>query len=299
MEPRQARRISGLLPPGSCQLTLLGLWSRPPRPHIHDPHTLSEAYWERRFDVIDSAVKDGIPEIRLLHVLLGVRQDEYGRELMGICLTQNGYNARSGTRGNTERAKPVAAVNPVTVTPGAPKSGRPDACRQKARSRHFAGERSAPLCSNSGADRTRRLPERFFRQPESCRSARQLGSAPPPREHGQAEFEKMAEFGVASAGARVIRRGLGPSGLFVMLPKWMQMQLHIVSGSGDPAGDSPVGSSPKKAVCSVSTKKVARTPNSAKLSSRKPRPCSFPPTEPSTMARRPGSVRDRQNYRRC
>jgi len=43
MEPRQARRISGLLPLGSCQLTLLGLWSRPPRPHIHDPHRLSEA----------------------------------------------------------------------------------------------------------------------------------------------------------------------------------------------------------------------------------------------------------------
>jgi protein-tyrosine phosphatase len=57
MEPRQARRISGLLPPGSCQLTLLGLWSRPPRPHIHDPHRLSEAYWERCFDVIDSAVQ--------------------------------------------------------------------------------------------------------------------------------------------------------------------------------------------------------------------------------------------------
>lgn len=62
MEPRQARRISGLLPPaglprGSYQLTLLGLWSRPPRPHIHDPHRLSEAYWERCFDVIDSAVE--------------------------------------------------------------------------------------------------------------------------------------------------------------------------------------------------------------------------------------------------
>jgi hypothetical protein len=142
MEPRQARRISGLLPPGSCQLTLLGLWSRPPRPHIHDPHTLSEAYWERRFDVIDSAVKDGIPEIRLLHVLLGVRQDEYGRELMGICLTQNGYNVRGGTRGNTERAKPVAAVNPVTVTkyrelqnPADPtlaaKSTKPSLCGRK------------------------------------------------------------------------------------------------------------------------------------------------------------------------
>jgi protein-tyrosine phosphatase len=57
MEPRQARRISGLLPPESCQLTLLGLWSRPRRPYIHDPHRLSEGYWERCFDVIDSAVQ--------------------------------------------------------------------------------------------------------------------------------------------------------------------------------------------------------------------------------------------------
>lgn len=57
MEPRQARRILGLLQSGSCQLTLLGLWSQPPRPHIHDPHRLSEGYWERCFDVIDSAVQ--------------------------------------------------------------------------------------------------------------------------------------------------------------------------------------------------------------------------------------------------
>lgn len=57
MEPRQARRLTAHLPAGSCQLTLLGLWSRPPRPHIHDPHRLSEAYWDRCFDVIDSAVQ--------------------------------------------------------------------------------------------------------------------------------------------------------------------------------------------------------------------------------------------------
>jgi hypothetical protein len=45
----------------------------------------------------------------------------------------------------------------------------------------------------------------------------------------------------------------------------------------------PIGWSPKYAVCSVSTKKVARTPNSARLSRRKPKPCSLPPTQPSTI----------------
>jgi protein-tyrosine phosphatase len=57
MEPRQVRTIARFLPSVPCQLTLLGLWSRPPRPHIHDPHRLSEAYWEECFDVIDSAVR--------------------------------------------------------------------------------------------------------------------------------------------------------------------------------------------------------------------------------------------------
>jgi protein-tyrosine phosphatase len=57
MEPRQAREMSRCLPTAPCQLTLLGLWSRPRRPHIHDPHRLCEAYWEQCFDVIDSAVR--------------------------------------------------------------------------------------------------------------------------------------------------------------------------------------------------------------------------------------------------
>lgn len=56
MEPRQARAMLRRLPALPCQMTLLGLWSRPRRPHIQDPHRLSEAYWERCFDVIDSAV---------------------------------------------------------------------------------------------------------------------------------------------------------------------------------------------------------------------------------------------------
>lgn len=64
MEPRQARSISAHFPSASCQLTLLGLWSRPPRPHIHDPHRLTEAYWERCFDVIDSAVQSIAERVR-------------------------------------------------------------------------------------------------------------------------------------------------------------------------------------------------------------------------------------------
>jgi low molecular weight protein-tyrosine phosphatase len=57
MEPRQARAMLRSLPAMPCQVTLLGLWSRPRRPHIHDPHRLSDAYWEQCFDVIDSAVR--------------------------------------------------------------------------------------------------------------------------------------------------------------------------------------------------------------------------------------------------
>ena len=57
MEPRQVRAMLRILPSIPCQLTLLGLWCQPPRPHIHDPHRLSEAYWQQCFDVIDSAVR--------------------------------------------------------------------------------------------------------------------------------------------------------------------------------------------------------------------------------------------------
>jgi len=65
MEPRQARAMLRYQPTVPCQLSLLGLWSRPPRPHIHDPHRLSEAYWEQCFDVIDSAVRDIAERTRL------------------------------------------------------------------------------------------------------------------------------------------------------------------------------------------------------------------------------------------
>lgn len=38
------------------QVTLLGLWSRPRRPHIHDPFGLSPAYFRTCFRVIDDGV---------------------------------------------------------------------------------------------------------------------------------------------------------------------------------------------------------------------------------------------------
>ena len=57
MEPWQAddlaRRFAGR---PHVQVTLLGLWSRPRRPHIHDPFGLGPAYFRTCFRVIDSGV---------------------------------------------------------------------------------------------------------------------------------------------------------------------------------------------------------------------------------------------------
>lgn len=57
MEIRQGRQLLDRARPGSVQVTLLGNWSRPRRPHIHDPHRLSDEYLEHCFDIIDSAVE--------------------------------------------------------------------------------------------------------------------------------------------------------------------------------------------------------------------------------------------------
>ena len=57
MEPHQAatlaRRYASLQ---GVQVTLLGLWSSPRRPHLHDPHTLSLDYFSTCFRTIDDAV---------------------------------------------------------------------------------------------------------------------------------------------------------------------------------------------------------------------------------------------------
>ena len=54
MEPWQARRLRELFP--KHQTTLLGLWTRPSRPHLHDPYTLSDAYFRTCFRLIDRGV---------------------------------------------------------------------------------------------------------------------------------------------------------------------------------------------------------------------------------------------------
>jgi protein-tyrosine phosphatase len=60
MEPRQGTTMLARTDIVG-QLTLLGLWASPRRPHIHDPFSLDEAYFETCFDIIDSAI-DGISE---------------------------------------------------------------------------------------------------------------------------------------------------------------------------------------------------------------------------------------------
>lgn len=55
MEPWHARALKHRLCT-DIQLTLVGLWCHPPRPHIEDPYGLSESYFESCFSVIDDAI---------------------------------------------------------------------------------------------------------------------------------------------------------------------------------------------------------------------------------------------------
>ena len=55
MEPWQAGRLLDAAPPGA-QVSLLGLWARPARPHLQDPYGLPAAYFDTCFAVIDNAV---------------------------------------------------------------------------------------------------------------------------------------------------------------------------------------------------------------------------------------------------
>lgn len=57
MEPWQARLLAEACSGrDGVQITLLGLWSRPRRPHIHDPHRLGGDYFRTCFRIIDSGV---------------------------------------------------------------------------------------------------------------------------------------------------------------------------------------------------------------------------------------------------
>ncbi len=57
MEVRQAhelrRRLGGR---ADVQIGLLGMWCAPPMPHLHDPYTLSDAYFDRCFQRVGQAV---------------------------------------------------------------------------------------------------------------------------------------------------------------------------------------------------------------------------------------------------
>ena len=57
MEPVQSRLLRQFARSSGAQVTLLGLWSAPPRPHLEDPYGLSEEYFTTCFAVIDSAVE--------------------------------------------------------------------------------------------------------------------------------------------------------------------------------------------------------------------------------------------------
>jgi len=57
MEIRQARKLARSLLPAGVHVSLLGNWSKPRRPHIHDPFSLSDDYFVTCFQVIETAVK--------------------------------------------------------------------------------------------------------------------------------------------------------------------------------------------------------------------------------------------------
>ncbi len=63
MEVRHARELvrRGISPQS---IALLGHWARPHRIHIHDPHTLSEAYFRTCFAILHSAVVNLADELR-------------------------------------------------------------------------------------------------------------------------------------------------------------------------------------------------------------------------------------------
>jgi len=63
MEIRHVHRLVSLGIPQKA-IALLGHWSTPHRIHIHDPHTLSDAYFRTCFSVISAAVRELAQECR-------------------------------------------------------------------------------------------------------------------------------------------------------------------------------------------------------------------------------------------
>ena len=64
MEIRQARQLKKKFNMKKCQMTILGLWSSPLRPHLHDPYEHHLEYFRNCFDIIDSAVTNMEKKIR-------------------------------------------------------------------------------------------------------------------------------------------------------------------------------------------------------------------------------------------
>ncbi len=62
MEVRHVKRLldAGFAPES---IVLLGRWASPMRLHIHDPHTLSDAYYRTCFSILDSAVRNLAAEL--------------------------------------------------------------------------------------------------------------------------------------------------------------------------------------------------------------------------------------------
>lgn len=55
MEPGQGIELARRCP--GARVTLIGLWSRPKRPHLHDPfYTLADDYFDTCYAIIDSAL---------------------------------------------------------------------------------------------------------------------------------------------------------------------------------------------------------------------------------------------------
>ncbi|MBW1779898.1 MAG: phosphotyrosine protein phosphatase [Deltaproteobacteria bacterium] len=65
MESWHAERLQTLTKESGSQVTLLGLWVQPPRPHIEDPYGLGDAYFHTCFLWIDAAVENILQKVML------------------------------------------------------------------------------------------------------------------------------------------------------------------------------------------------------------------------------------------
>jgi len=68
MEVRQAHEVRRRLGPrDDVQVCLLGTWCKPVMPHLHDPYTLGDPYFDRCFERVRQAVRhlnDDLPNAR-------------------------------------------------------------------------------------------------------------------------------------------------------------------------------------------------------------------------------------------